>query len=147
MNAVASEAEGADTVRLLLEHGADPNARMTEGETSLDWATYKGDRAKMQVLEQHGAMRGNGPRREAIAPPAPGGITDAKVSLTRSVAQLLPAASTFRDKTSCISCHHNGLPAMAAAAARRKGIAVNEHARPQESRRPARASSGECPLA
>ena len=71
-------------------------------------------------------MRGNGPRRDAIDPPAPGGIADAKVSLTKSVAQLLPAASTFRDKTSCISCHHNGLPSMAAAAARRKGVAVND---------------------
>ena len=55
MNAVASEAEGADTVKLLLDHGADPNARMAEGETSLDWAIYKGDRAKIEVLEQHGA--------------------------------------------------------------------------------------------
>jgi ankyrin repeat protein len=126
MNAVASEAEGVDTVRLLLDHGADPNVRMTEGETPLDWAMYKGDRAKIDVLEQHGATRGNGPRREAIAPPAPGGIADPRMSLTKSVAQLLPAASTFRDKTSCISCHHNGLPAMAAAAAKRKGIVVNE---------------------
>jgi N-acyl-D-amino-acid deacylase len=126
MNAVASEAEGADTVRLLLDHGADPNARMAEGETSLDWAIYKGDRAKIDVLEQHGAMRGNGPRRDAIPPPEAAGIADAKASLTKSVAQLLPAASTFRDKTSCISCHHNGLPSMAAAAARRKGVAVNE---------------------
>jgi ankyrin repeat protein len=126
MNAVASEAEGADTVRLLLEHGADPNARMTEGETSLDWAIYKGDRAKIEALEQHGAIRGNGPRRDAIPPPEAGGIADPRVSLTKSVGQLLPAASTFRDKTSCISCHHNGLPSMAAAAARRKGIAVDE---------------------
>jgi hypothetical protein len=113
-------------VRLLLERGADANARMAEGETPLDWATYKGDRAKIEVLEQHGATRGNGPRREAIAPPPPGGIADPKVSLARSVAQLLPAASTFREKTSCISCHHNGLPSMAAAAARRKGVAVDE---------------------
>ena len=126
MNAVTSEAAGADTVRLLLDHGADPNARMTEGETSLDWAIYKGDRAKMEALEQHGAVRGSGPRREAIPPPQAGGITDPRISLTKSVGQLLPAASTFRDKTSCISCHHNGLPAMAAAAARRKGIVVDE---------------------
>jgi len=126
MNAVSSEAEGADTVRLLLDHGADANARMAEGETSLDWAIYKGDRAKIEVLEQHGAVRGNGPRREAIPAPDSGGIADPRMSLAKSVGQLLPAASTFRDKTSCISCHHNALPAMAAAAARRKGIAVNE---------------------
>ena len=74
INAVVSEAAGADTVKLLLEHGADPNAKMTEGETSLDWAIYKGDRGKIAVLGEHGAVRGNGPRREETAPPAPGGI-------------------------------------------------------------------------
>ncbi len=126
MNAVASEAEGADTVKLLLDRGADPNARMAEGETSLDWATYKGDRAKVDVLERYGAMHGAGPRRDAIPPPPAGGLGDPRVSLTKSVAQLLPAASTFRDKTNCISCHHNGLPSMAAATARRKGIVIDE---------------------
>ena len=59
MNAVTSEAEGADTLKLLLEKGANPNAEMTEGERPLDWAIYKGDRAKIQVLEQYGATRGS----------------------------------------------------------------------------------------
>ena len=126
MNAVSSEAADIDTVKLLLDRGADPNVRMTEGETSLDWAIYKGDRAKIQVLEQHGATRGNGPRRAEIAPPEAGGITDPRASLSKSVAQLVSTASTFRERTNCISCHHNGLPAMAAAAARRKGIEVDE---------------------
>jgi ankyrin repeat protein len=126
LTAVASELEGADTLKLLLDHGADPNVRTTEGETPLDWALYKGDRAKIQVLEQRGATRGNGPRQEEIPPPAKGGIADARISINRSVAQLLHAASSFRETTSCISCHHNGLPAMAAAAARRKGIEVDE---------------------
>ena len=49
---------------------------MTEGETSLDWAIYKGDRAKIAVLEQSRRERGNGPRREEIPPPATGGIAD-----------------------------------------------------------------------
>ena len=87
LTAVTSEAGGADTVKLLLDHGADPNARTTEGESPLDWAIYKGDRAKISVLEQHGATRGNGPRREEIPPPAKGGIADPRVSLARSVAR------------------------------------------------------------
>ena len=122
LTAVTSEAAGTETVKLLLDRGANPNARTTEDESALDWAIYKGDRAKIQILEQHGAMRGNGPRREEIPPAAKGGIADPRVSLTRSVARLLDAAPTFREKTGCISCHHNAMPAWAAAAARRKGI-------------------------
>jgi len=126
MNAVTSEYEGADTLKLLLEKGADPNAEMTEGERPLDWAIYKGDRAKIQVLEQYGAMRGRGPRREEIAPPAAGGISDARVSLSRSLSRLTEVAPKFRDQATCISCHHNAMPALAAATARRKGIEIDE---------------------
>src|SRR6187200_737095 len=126
MNAVTSESEGADTLKLLLEKGADPNAEMTEGERPLDWAIYKGDRAKIQLLEQYGAMRGRGPRREEIAPPAAGGISDARVSLSRSLSRLTEVAPKFRDQATCISCHHNAMPALAAATARRKGIEIDE---------------------
>ncbi len=126
LTAVTSELEGADTLRLLLDHGADPNVRTTDGETPLDWAMYKGDRAKIQVLEQRGATRGNGPRREEVPPPAQGGIADPRISVNRSVARLLDVAPPFREKTACISCHHNALPAMAAAAARRKGIEIDQ---------------------
>jgi ankyrin repeat protein len=126
LTAVASEAEGADALKLLLDHGADPNVRTTEGESPLDWAIYNGDRAKIQVLGEHGAMRGDGPRREEIPPPATGGVGDARASLTRSVARLFDAAPGFRDKTNCISCHHNAMPALTAATLRRKGIHVDE---------------------
>jgi ankyrin repeat protein len=129
LSAVTSEDEGADTLSLLLEHGADPNAQTTEGESPLDWAIYKGDRSKIEVLEKHGAKRGNGPRREEIAPPPSGKAgTDPRISLSKSVARLLEVAPTFREKTpaGCISCHHNAMPALAAAAARRKGIDVDE---------------------
>jgi ankyrin repeat protein len=126
MNAVTSEAEGADTLKLLLEKGANPNAEMTEGERPLDWAIYKGDRGKIQILEQYGAMRGRGPRRDEIAPPSPGGISDARVSLGRSLSRLTEVAPKFRDQATCISCHHNAMPALAAATARRKGIEIDE---------------------
>ena len=126
MTAVASEAAGVDTLKLLLDRGADPNIATTEGETPLDWAIYKGERAKIQLLEERGAMRGNGPRHEAFAPPATGGIADPRVSLRRSVARVLDVAPGFPERTSCISCHHNALPAIAAATARRKGIEIDE---------------------
>ena len=126
LTAVTSEAAGADTLKLLLDRGADPNVPTTEGETPLDWAIYKGDRAKIQVLEQRGAKRGNGPRREEIAPPQKGGIPDTRVSLTRSAARVLEVAPVFGQKTTCVSCHHNALPAIAAATLRRKGIEINE---------------------
>jgi ankyrin repeat protein len=126
LTAVASEDAGVDTLKLLLDRGADPNMATPEGEAPLDWAIYKGDRAKIQLLEQRGAMRGNGPRREAIAPPAPGGIADPRVSLRRSLERLLDAAPRFGERATCVSCHHNALPAIAAATARRKGIEIDE---------------------
>jgi ankyrin repeat protein len=126
MNAVTSEAEGPDTLKLLLDKGADPNAETTEGERPLDWAVYKGDRAKIQVLEQYGATRGHGPRRDEIAPPTGGGASDPHTALTRSLARLMDVAPKFRDQATCVSCHHNTMPALASAAATRKGIAVNQ---------------------
>ncbi len=126
LTAVTSEAAGADTLTLLLDRGADPNVATTEGETPLDWAIYKGDRAKIQVLEQRGAKRGNGPRRDEIAPPAKGGIADPRVSLDRSVARLLEVAPAFGERATCVSCHHNALPALVAATARQKGVEVDE---------------------
>src|SRR5262249_39255395 len=104
-----------------------PNAKMTEGETPLDWAIYSGDRAKLDVLQQHGAVRGTGPRRDEIAPPAPGGIADPRLSLTKSVERVLDVAPKFREQNAakCISCHHNALPALAAATAKGRGIDVD----------------------
>ena len=126
LTAVTSERSGPDTLNLLLDKGADPNTPTTEGDTPLDWALYKGDRAKIQALESHGAKPGASPRRDAIPPPARGGIADPRASLTSSMARLLETAPKFKTQTSCISCHHNTLPAMAAAAARKKGITIDE---------------------
>jgi ankyrin repeat protein len=126
LSAVTSDAASSvETVKLLLERGADPNARTTEGETPLDFAIYKGDRAKMQLLEKHGAVRGDGPRREEIPEPATGGIGDPRASVTKSVSRLLDAAPGFRQRTNCISCHHNTLPSLVAATAKRKGVEVD----------------------
>ena len=126
MTATASEQAGAATVKLLLEKGADPNAEDIEGERPLDWALYRADRDKIAALEQFGATRGHGPRQKTYPNPEAGGIADPRISVERAVNLLLPAAPVGYQKRGCISCHSQALVAMAAAEARRKGIAINE---------------------
>jgi ankyrin repeat protein len=126
MTATASEQAGAATVKLLLEKGADPNAEDIEGERPLDWALYRADRDKIAALEQFGATRGHGPRQKTYPAPEAGGISDPRISVERAVNLLLPAAPVGYQKRGCISCHSQALVAMAAAEARKKGIAVNE---------------------
>jgi len=126
MTAAASEQAGAATLKLLLEKGADPNAEDADGEQPLDWARYRADAAKSGVLEQFGATPGHGPRQKSYAALEPGGIADARVSIERSVNLLLPTAPVIYQRRGCISCHSQALVAMAAAAARRKGIPINE---------------------
>ena len=126
LTAASSELAGPEMLRLLIENGADPNQETTEGERPLDWAIYREDQARIDVLRELGATRGDGPRQETFAAPRPGGITDPRLSLSRSVALLLESAPPVFDSRACISCHHNTVPAVAAALARSKGIRVDE---------------------
>ena len=126
MTAAASEQSTPATLRLLLEKGADPNAEDTEGERPLDWAIYRGDQARIDVLRQFGAKPGKGPRQETYPGPEPGGIADARTSLSRAVSLLLPTAPAVFKQRGCVTCHSQSLVEQSAALARAKGVAVNE---------------------
>lgn len=56
LHAAASVAD-RDTMRLLLERGADPDAKQQAGYTALHSAALHGDRAMAELLLQHGAKR------------------------------------------------------------------------------------------
>ncbi len=126
MTAAASEQSSPATLKLLLEKGADPNAEDIEGERPLDWATYRADQDRIEVLRQYGAKPGHGPRQEIYPAPAAEGIADARTSLSRSLALLLPTAPLVFEKRRCVTCHSQALPGQLAAVARAKGIVVDE---------------------
>jgi ankyrin repeat protein len=126
MTAATSEHAGVATIKLLLEKGADPNTEDVDGERPLDWAVYRNDRSKIEALEQFGAKRGHGPRQKVYPGPQPGGIADPRLSIDRALSLLLPTAPIAYQRRGCITCHSQALVAVAAAAARKKGIPINE---------------------
>ena len=121
MIAAATNRSDAAAVRTLLNRGADVHARDEGGRTALDWALMRGESDVASVLRLAGA-RGTMP----LPGPAPVGAPRTARSATEAaLAQLLPSSPTFREGAGCISCHHQSLPAMATALARRGGVPVN----------------------
>jgi uncharacterized protein len=102
ITAASSEGAGPATLKLLLDKGADANADDIDGERALDWAMYRQDQQKIEVLEQYGAKPGSGPRHRTY--PAPEGIADARTSLSQSVSLLLPPAPVVFRSRGCITC-------------------------------------------
>ena len=115
ITAASSEGTGPATLKLLLDKGADANAEDIDGERALDWAMYRQDQRKIEVLEQYGAKPGSGPRHQTY--PLPGGIADARTSLRQSLSLLLPSAPVVFKKRGCITCHSQSMPQQVAAAA------------------------------
>ena len=124
INAASSEFAGAATLKLLLEKGADPNLPDNDGERPLDWAMHRADQAKIDVLKQFGAKDAETPRDKTY--PNPDGVSDARSSLARSVTLLMSTAQVAFQQRACITCHNQSMPAQVAAAARERGIRVNE---------------------
>jgi ankyrin repeat protein len=123
MLAAASDELPADVVRLLIERGADVHARSPAGETALGMARLRGNTPITQLLEKAGA------RHEEASPssvPAFAPSPSARAALSRALPLLQHADKTFMAKSGCVSCHNNTLTAMTVAAARARGVSVDE---------------------
>jgi ankyrin repeat protein len=121
--ATAAEQTHPDALRWLLDKGADPNAEGINGDRALDWASYRADQTRIDLLKRYGAKPGASTR--ALSYPPPEGIKNASAALERSVRLLLSTAPTVFKARACITCHNQTLPMQVAAVARQKGVLID----------------------
>jgi hypothetical protein len=121
--AAASDTLPVDSIRALLDRGADVNAKDSQGKTALDIAGQRGATPVVDFLLKAGAKKGT-LDPELVSTPQPAGSVRGAVQRTLPLLQRTDA--TFLRKSGCVSCHHDSLPAMAVVAARKKGFAVDE---------------------
>lgn len=128
MYAAASDMQPVGMVKLLIEHGADVNARSKhtnagdEGVTVLDIAKRMGNTPVVHLLEQAGARPG-GAMPVVLTPKL---RSDIRLAISDSLPLLQKADANFTAGSGCVSCHNNSLTAMTVGMTRKKGFTIDE---------------------
>jgi ankyrin repeat protein len=121
MLAVGTDRYDRRTVNMLVAHGADLRPTNHDGETSLDWAQKFGDPEVIRAL--------GGSARDLAKPVRLTDQTvDTRAAVTRSIQLLERTSDQFFHKSACFACHEQPAAEFAVAAARAKGIPVDENA-------------------
>lgn len=102
----------AEVVRLLLASGADANLKDSKGRTAAIFASERGSNFSAGLL---------GSPRQLNAK-----VETSSEAVTKSLILLQTSMKDFGQKTSCISCHHEGLGRMATALARTRGFKLDQ---------------------
>jgi ankyrin repeat protein len=121
MMAAAADTPDLELIRMLVQKGADVNARDQKGRTVLDWALTQGETEVSKYLRSAGA-------KSTPLPPPPAPVAEprnARAALETLFPRLQPISKAFFGRFGCISCHAQSLPAMAVAHARAQGIPVD----------------------
>ena len=123
MRVASSDLFPVDVVRALIARGADVNVANASGATALGIARRNGHTTPVvDLLIKAGANDADAPR--AALTPAP--ATSPRAAVERVLPLLQQTDVTFLKKAGCVSCHNNSLAAMAVAAARGRGVRVDE---------------------
>jgi FOG: Ankyrin repeat len=125
MLSVATDHLNEKIVRMLLEKRPATDAKSKAGETALDWA------AKFQHPSILPAIRTASPgmepaKREPVS--LQFAKRDAREAVEKSVTLMQKATVTFLREGGCVGCHAQNITSLAVAAARAKGVPVDEEA-------------------
>jgi ankyrin repeat protein len=133
MVAAASDTATPEVIREIVRLGLDPKAGAAnlhiqhgfgkEPETALDWASRHGDTRVTTLL---GGLEGNQPRPDPADARPRLKATRPQAAIEKALPLLYEGGREFFKRSGCTSCHHNVLPAMAFAHARKKGIGVDQ---------------------
>ena len=121
MMAANSRTKSAEVVQMLLDHGADTQAKDGTGRTAADWARI-GARGEIASL-----LSIAGRRRDVeniVQRAGPVTAKDIHAAVEKSIALLEENSPKFFRETGCISCHNVSIPMMALTEARHRGYAV-----------------------
>jgi hypothetical protein len=120
--AMSAETMPAEVIETLISRGADVHFKTTAGISILDFAKRQGNLVLVDALIRAGAKDET---------PAPAKISfKAAESAIAAIDKALPALQradvAFLQRAGCVSCHNNSLTSMTRAAARPKGIHIDE---------------------
>jgi ankyrin repeat protein len=137
MAVAISDFEPVEVAKLLIDHGADVNAKSQStqkadsGRTALDLAMLRGDNPIVELLVKSGA--------KTTAWPAPvlkpQRARTIQAAVQRSLPLLQRTGASFSSQAGCVSCHNDSLVTMATALARKSGFTLDEKIAAQQVRR------------
>jgi hypothetical protein len=128
MYAVVSDLMPVEVVKLLIERGADVNAKSQHkrsrhaGLSVLDIARFHGETPIVEILLKAGAKSAG----QSASEPAPQRASTARAAIERSLPPIQRGDAGFTAKAGCVSCHNNNIGAMTVGLARKSGFAVDE---------------------
>jgi ankyrin repeat protein len=125
MGAAYSENSSVETIRLLLARGADISAKGATGSTAVDLARKRGQTKRLELLEPADAEKIAASEKSALPSSEPA-VGDVRAAAEKSIALLQRCGTEFFAKSGCVACHQHSVTSLALAAARTRGLEVDE---------------------